>query len=127
MLNPGGVRIGTAEIYRQVEKIPAVIDSVVIGQHWQNDVRIVLFVKLRENEKLTPDLEASIRQTIRTHASPRHAPTKILQVSDIPRTISGKVVEVAVRQVVHGEAVNNLHSLANPKALDCFRNREELG
>ena len=125
-LKPGGVRIGTAEIYRQVEKIPAVLDSVVIGQEWQQDVRIVLFVKLRDGETLTPELQATIRQTIRSNASPRHVPAKIIQVSDIPRTMSGKLVEMAVRQVVHGQTVNNLHSLANPSALDYFRNREEL-
>ena len=126
VLNPGGVRIGTAEIYRQIEKIPAVLDSVVIGQDWQNDTRIVLFVKLQDNQPLTPELESIIRHTIRINASPRHVPAKILQVADIPRTISGKVVEVAVRQVVHGKTVNNLHSLANPEALECFSNREEL-
>ncbi len=126
VLNPGGVRIGTAEIYRQVEKIPAVLDSVVIGQDWQHDIRIVLFVKLREGLTLDDELEAIIRKTIRTNASPRHVPAKILQVADIPRTISGKVVEVAIRQVVHGLAVNNLSSLANPSALDCFKDRKEL-
>ena len=126
VLNPGGVRIGTAEIYRQVEKIPAILDSVVIGQDWQNDTRIVLFVKLREGQTLNAELETTIRKTIRTNASPRHVPAKILQVSDIPRTISGKVVEMAVRQVVHGQVVNNLHSLANPEALEDFKNKEEL-
>ena len=126
ILNPGGVRIGTAEIYRQVEKIQEVIDSVVIDQEWQDDVRIVLFVKLREGLKLTDELQATIRQTIRKNASPRHVPAKILQVTDIPRTISGKVVEIAVRQTVHGEAVNNLQSLANPEALADFKDRKEL-
>ena len=126
ILNPGGVRIGTAEIYRQVEKIPAIVDSVVIGQDWQNDIRIVLFVKLTEGQILNAELENTIRQTIRKNASPRHVPAKILQVAEIPRTISGKIVEVAVRQVVHGQLVNNLSSLANPKALDCYKNREEL-
>jgi acetoacetyl-CoA synthetase len=126
VLNPGGVRIGTAEIYRQVEKIPTILDSIVIGQEWQDDVRIVLFVKLREGIALDEDLEALIRQTIKTHASPRHVPAKILQVSDIPRTISGKIVEVAVRQTVHGQPVNNLQSLANPEALADFRERSEL-
>ncbi len=125
-LNPGGVRIGTAEIYRQVEKIVDVLDSVVIGQDWQDDVRIILFVKLREGMTLDETLQTSIRQLIRTNASPRHVPAKILQVADIPRTISGKIVELAVRQVVHGQTVNNLQSLANPDALDYFKNREEL-
>jgi acetoacetyl-CoA synthetase len=127
ILNPGGVRIGTAEIYRQVEKVPEVQDSIVIGQNWQDDVRIVLFVKLKNGTILDKNLEDSIRQTIRSNASPRHVPTKILQVADIPRTISGKIVEVAVRQVVHEQVVNNLSSLANPEALDYFKNRKELG
>ncbi|WED42269.1 acetoacetate--CoA ligase [Legionella cardiaca] len=126
VLNPGGVRIGTAEIYRQVEKIPEVLDSVVIGQDWQDDVRVILFVKLRESLQLNETIENNIRQTIRHNASPRHVPAKILQVPDIPRTISGKVVEIAVRQIVHGETINNLQSLANPEALDFFKNRQEL-
>ncbi|MBN9227391.1 MULTISPECIES: acetoacetate--CoA ligase [Legionella] len=126
VLNPGGVRIGTAEIYRQVEKIDEVVDSIVIGQDWQDDVRIVLFVKLRNNMELTEELINKIRLTIRENASPRHMPAKILQVADIPRTISGKIVEIAVRQVVHGLPVNNLQSLANPEALDHFKNRDEL-
>lgn len=126
VLNPGGVRIGTAEIYRQVEKIDEVVDSIVIGQDWQDDVRIILFVKLREDIKLTEEIINKIRLTIRQNASPRHVPAKILQVADIPRTISGKIVEVAVRQIVHGLPVNNLQSLANPQALDYFKNREEL-
>ncbi|KTD65019.1 acetoacetate--CoA ligase [Legionella shakespearei] len=126
VLNPGGVRIGTAEIYRQVEKVDAVIDSIVIGQDWQDDVRIVLFVKLREGKVLDEALINTIKHTIRQNASPRHVPAKILQVNDIPRTISGKIVEIAVRQVVHGQTVNNLQSLANPSALDYFKNREEL-
>jgi acetoacetyl-CoA synthetase len=126
VLNPGGVRIGTAEIYREVEKIPQVIDSIVIGQPWLDDVRVVLFVKLRENITLTADLEDAIRKVIRNNASPRHVPAKILQVGDIPRTISGKIVEIAVRQTVQGEAVNNLGSLANPEALEDYKNRAEL-
>ncbi|EHL31666.1 hypothetical protein LDG_6328 [Legionella drancourtii LLAP12] len=126
VLNPGGVRIGTAEIYRQVEKIDEVIDSIVIGQDWQEDVRVILFVKLRESKLLTEEVIDKIRTTIRQNASPRHVPAKVLQVADIPRTISGKIVEVAVRQVVHGLPVNNLQSLANPQALDYFKNRDEL-
>lgn len=126
VLNPGGVRIGTAEIYRQVEKITAVIDSVVIGQDWQDDVRVVLFVKLREGISLDEQIIGEIKQTIRQNASPRHVPAKIIQVNDIPRTMSGKTVELAVRQVVHGQTVNNLQSLINPKALDEFRGRVEL-
>ena len=126
ILNPGGVRIGTAEIYRQVEKIPEVLDSVVIGQDWQDDVRVVLFIKLREGVPLTEQLQKTIRQTIRQNASPRHVPAKILAVKDIPHTLSGKVVEIAVRQTVNGQAVNNLESLANPEVLAYFKNRQEL-
>lgn len=126
ILNPGGVRIGTAEIYREVEKVADVLDSVVIGQEWEHDIRIVLFVKLREGLHLTPALETTIRLTIRANASPRHVPAKILQVDDIPRTISGKVVEMTVRQIVHGQAIDNIGSLANPEALEGFKNRMEL-
>ena len=126
VLNPGGVRIGTAEIYRQVEKVPQVLDSVAIGQQWQNDVRVVLFVKLREDAKLDQALEHQIRQVIRASTTPRHVPAKIVEVADIPRTISGKVVELAVRNVVHGEPVKNTDALANPEALEQFRNRREL-
>lgn len=126
ILNPGGVRIGTAEIYRQIESIPEIVDSVVIGQDWQDDVRVVLFLKLRKGLQLDDALQDTIRKTIRNNASPRHVPAKILQVADVPRTISGKTMEVAVRQTVHGQAINNLQSLANPEALDCFRGRVEL-
>lgn len=126
VLNPGGVRIGTAEIYRQVEKIPEIIDSVVIGQNWQDDVRIVLFVKLRDGVNLNKQLTDTICHTIKHNTSPRHTPAKILQVNDIPRTMSGKIVEIAVRQVVHGQSVHNLQSLANPEALQQFQNRHEL-
>ena len=126
ILNPGGVRIGTAEIYRQIEDMPDIVDSVVIGQEWQDDVRVVLFVKLRQGLQLTDELQATIRKTIRQNASPRHVPAKILQVADIPRTINGKVVELAVRQTVQGEPINNLDSIANPEALADFKNRKEL-
>ena len=126
MLNPGGVRIGTAEIYRQVEKVEQVLDSVAIGQQWQGDVRVVLFVRLQEGVVLDAPLEQRIRQVIRANTTPRHVPAKILAVSDIPRTISGKVVELAVRNVVHGEAVKNTDALANPEALEQFRDRPEL-
>jgi acetoacetyl-CoA synthetase len=126
VLNPGGVRIGTAEIYRQVEKVTEVLDSIVIGQDWNDDVRVVLFVKLRDNLTLTDSLIDNIKRTIRQNASPRHVPAKILQVADIPRTISGKIVELAVRQIVHKQPINNLQSLANPQALDYFKDREEL-
>ncbi len=125
-LNPGGVRIGTAEIYRQVEKLAEVVESLVIGQNWSNDVRVVLFVKLREGLLLDEALASRIRQAIRDNTTPRHVPAKILQVADIPRTKSGKIVELAVRNVVHGEAVKNVEALANPEALEFFRDREEL-
>lgn len=126
VLNPGGVRIGTAEIYRQVEQIDAILDSLVIGQEWQEDVRVVLFVTLREGQRLDEALCQLIRQTIKQNASPRHVPAKIIQVPEIPRTISGKIVELAVKQIVHGQPVHNLQSLANPQALDYFKNLAEL-
>lgn len=126
VLNPGGVRIGTAEIYRQVEKIDEVLESIAVGQTWQDDVRVVLFVRLRPGLKLDEGLANQIRKTIRSNTTPRHVPAKILQVDDIPRTISGKIVELAVRQVIHGEAVKNKDALANPEALDYFANRSEL-
>ena len=126
VLNPGGVRIGTAEIYRQVEKVPQVLDSVAIGQQWQDDVRVVLFVRLQDGVTLDDHLQQQIRQVIRANTTPRHVPAKIVAVTDIPRTISGKVVELAVRNVVHGEVVKNTDALANPEALEQFRNRPEL-
>ena len=126
VLNPGGVRIGTAEIYRQVEKVDAVLESIAVGQSWQDDERIVLFVKLREGIELTDTLRNEIKQTIRANATPRHVPSVILQTADIPRTISGKIVELAVRQVIHGETVKNTDALANPEALELFKNRAEL-
>jgi len=126
VLNPGGVRIGTSEIYRQVEKLNEVVESVAIGQDWDDDVRVVLFVVLREGLALDDDLEADIRRTIRDNTTPRHVPAKIIQVDEIPRTISGKIVELAVRSVVHGEMVKNTDALANPQALDNFRDLEEL-
>ncbi|HET7469161.1 MAG TPA: acetoacetate--CoA ligase, partial [Gemmatimonadales bacterium] len=125
-LNPGGVRIGTAEIYRQVEQLPEVVESLVIGQDWQGDTRVVLFVRLREGALLDPALEERIRRRIREHASPHHVPRKILQVADIPRTISGKITELAVRDVVHGRAVKNVDALANPAALDLYRDLAAL-
>jgi acetoacetyl-CoA synthetase len=126
VLNPGGVRIGTAEIYRQVEQLGEVVESLVIGQEWQGDVRVVLFVKLQEGMSLEDPLVAKIKQQIRQNTTPRHVPAKIVQVSDIPRTKSGKIVELAVREVVHGRDVKNLEALANPGALEYFRNRPEL-
>ena len=126
VLNPGGVRIGTAEIYRQVERISEVLESVAIGQQWQGDVRVVLFVLLRDGVELDEQLQQRIRSEIRQHASPRHVPARILAVKDIPRTRSGKIVELAVRNVVHGQPVSNTEALANPEALDSFRDRVEL-
>ena len=125
-LNPGGVRIGTAEIYRQVESIPEIVDSLVVGQDRDDDVRIVLFVKLREDVKLTDWLVDRIKTTIRKNCTSRHVPAKILAVEDIPYTISGKKVELAVRNVIHGLNVKNKDALANPEALDCYVDLPEL-
>jgi len=130
VLNPGGVRIGTAEIYRQVEQLEEVVESLVIGQTWPpgeiGDVRVVLFVKLREGLQLDDALVAKIKGQIRENTTPRHVPAKVLQVPDIPRTKSNKIVELAVRNVVHGRPVKNVEALANPEALEHFRNRAEL-
>ena len=126
VLNPGGVRIGTAEIYRQVEQVPEVVESLVIAQHWQGDERIVLFVRLRDGVALDLSLADRIRVRIRQNTTPRHVPARIVQVGDIPRTKSGKIVELAVRDVVHGRPVKNREALANPEALEQFRNRPEL-
>jgi len=124
------VRIGTAEIYRQVEQLDEVVESLVIGQIWPpgeiGDVRVVLFVKLREGLALSDALAAKIKDQIRRNASPRHVPAKVVQVPDIPRTKSNKIVELAVREVVHGRPVKNVEALANPEALEHFRDRQEL-
>ena len=126
VLNPGGVRIGTAEIYRQVEQLPEILESLAVGQHWDNDERVVLFVRLREGLTLSPELEDRIRRQIRQNTTPRHVPARIVQVTDIPRTKSGKIVELAVREVVHHRPVKNLDALANPEALEQFKDRTEL-
>nr|WP_033230145.1 acetoacetate--CoA ligase [Microbulbifer agarilyticus] len=126
VLNPGGVRIGTAEIYRQVEKVEEVLDSICIGQEWRDDVRVVLFVVLRDGLTLDADLTQKIRTTIRANTTPRHVPAKVIQVADIPRTISGKIVELAVRNVVHGKPVKNQEALANPEALKLYEDLEAL-
>ena len=126
VLNPGGVRIGTAEIYRQVEQLDEVIESLVIGQSWDSDVRVVLFVRLRDDIELGDTLQNKIKNQIRSNCTPRHVPAVVLAVTDIPRTKSGKIVELAVRQVVHGEEVKNKEALANPEALELFKNRAEL-
>ena len=125
-LKPGGVRIGTADIYRQVEGIPEVLDSLVVGQDWEGDQRIVLFVKLRPGARLTEELVSRIRKTIRENTSPRHVPAKILSVSDIPYTISGKKVELAVREAIHGRPVVNRDALANPNSVELYRDLPEL-
>jgi acetoacetyl-CoA synthetase len=126
VLNPGGVRIGTAEIYRQVERLDEIVESLAIGQEWQNDVRVVLFVRLREGLVLDDALADRIRKHIRENTTPRHVPARIVQVADIPRTKSGKIVELAVRNVVHGRSVKNIEALANPEALEDYRDRPEL-
>ena len=126
VLNPGGVRIGTAEIYRQVEKLDEVLESVVVGQDVGHDVRVVLFVRLRDGLTLDEALRDRIRRQVRANTTPRHVPAKIVQVPEIPRTISGKVVELAVRETIHGRPVRNTDALANPAALEHFRDRPEL-
>ncbi len=129
-LNPGGVRIGTAEIYRQVEKLPEILESLVIGQDWppgrNDDVRVVLFVKLQEGHTLDAGLIDRVKKQIRDNTTPRHVPARVVQVQDIPRTKSGKIVELAVRNVVHDRPVKNVEALANPEALAFFRSRQEL-
>ena len=126
VLNPGGVRIGTAEIYRQVEQLDEVEEGLAVGQEWRGDVRIVLFVRLREGLVLDDGLIGRIRARIRRNASPRHVPAKVLQVPDVPRTISGKITELAVREAIHGRPVRNTDAMANPEALDHYRDRPEL-
>ncbi|MFT5138611.1 MAG: acetoacetyl-CoA synthetase [Lysobacterales bacterium] len=125
-LNPGGVRIGTAEIYRQVEKLDKVLESICIGQDWDHDTRVILFVRLRDDVVLDETLKQEIRNTIRSNTTPRHVPANIIQVADIPRTVSGKIVELAVRNIVMGRPVRNVAALANPEALDLFRDLPEL-
>jgi acetoacetyl-CoA synthetase len=126
VLNPGGVRIGTAEIYRQVEQLDEIVESLVVGQQWEHDERIVLFVRLRDGLTLTPELESRIRKHVRANTTPRHVPARIVQVTEIPRTKSGKIVELAVRDVIHGREVRNREALANPEALEQFQDRMEL-
>ncbi len=125
-LNPGGVRIGTAEIYNQVEKLPEILEALCIGQDWDSDVRVVLFVRLAEGVTLDAALEKAIKERIRAGASPRHVPAKVVAVSDIPRTKSGKITELAVRDVVHGRSVKNKEALANPQALDLYKDIDAL-
>ena len=125
-LNPGGVRIGTAEIYRQVEQIDEVMEGLVIGQIWKSDTRVILFVRLNENSNLTEELIDQIKTKIRTGASPRHVPAKIISVKDIPRTKSGKIAELAVRDLIHNKPINNITALANPECLEEYKNIKEL-
>jgi acetoacetyl-CoA synthetase len=125
-LNAGGVRIGTAEVYAQVERVEGVVEAVAIGQEWEGDTRIVLFVKLAEGLALTPEIQAEIKRMLRVNASPRHVPARIVQVHDIPRTRSNKISELAVADVVNGREVRNTEALANPEALAEFRDRAEL-
>jgi acetoacetyl-CoA synthetase len=125
-LNPGGVRIGTAEIYRIVEQLPEIAESIVVGQEWDGDTRVVLFVRLEPGHALDEALERRLRAEIRRRASPRHVPAKILAVADIPRTMNGKIVELAVREAIHGRPVGNRDALANPQALEQFVDRPDL-
>ncbi len=125
-LNPGGVRIGTAEIYRQIEKIEAIQDSVVIGQDWEGDVRVILFVIMQKGWALDDNLVKEIKTAIRKGASPRHVPAKVIAVTDIPRTKSGKITEIAVRDVVMGRSIKNVEALANPESLELYRSIEAL-
>jgi len=125
-LNPGGVRIGTAEIYRVVESIEEIKDSLVVGQNWQDDVRVILFVILREGNQLTEELIKKIKTKIRQETTPRHMPAKIVAVDDIPYTLNGKKVEIAVTKIIHGEDVTNRDALANPDSLDLYKDIPEL-
>ena len=125
-LNPGGVRLGTAEIYNEVEKFEEVQESIVIGQSWKNDIRIILFVVLNEGYNLTDEIKSKIKKAIRTNASPRHVPSKIISILEIPKTKNGKLVELAVKQSVEGEVIKNLEALANPDSLKQFKNIKEL-
>jgi acetoacetyl-CoA synthetase len=126
VLNPGGVRIGTAEIYRQVESLDEVVESICVGQEWDDDVRVVLFVVLRPGVELDDNLTAKIRTQIRQETTPRHVPAKIISVTDIPRTRSGKIAEIAVRDVINGKTVANLAALSNPDALDLYQDLDAL-
>jgi acetoacetyl-CoA synthetase len=125
-LNPGGVRIGTAEIYRQVEAFDEIVEALVIGQNWDNDVRVILFVRMADDAQLDDDLKQRISAAVRAGATPRHVPAVIIAVPDIPRTRSGKITELAVRDIVHGRAVKNTDALANAEALAFFKDLAEL-
>ena len=125
-LNPGGVRLGTAEIYSVVEKFEEVQESIVIGQSWNNDIRIILFIVLNKGFNLTADIKEKIKKAIKVQASPRHVPSKIISISEIPKTKNGKLVELAVKQSVEGKMIKNLEALANPDSLEQFKNIKEL-
>ena len=125
-LNPGGVRIGTAEIYRQVEQLDEIVEGLVVGQSWEGDTRVILFVRLNKSYELNDDLKLKIKSKIRLGASPRHVPSKIIAVSDIPRTKSGKIAELIVKDLIHNKEINNQTALANPECLDKFKNINEL-
>jgi len=125
-LNPGGVRLGTSEIYSVVENFKEIKESIVVGQQWDNDVRIILFVVLNENFELNEELKTNIKKRIRTEASPRHVPSKIIMVGDIPRTKNGKIVELAVKNIVEGNEIKNKEALANPEVLEQYKNIKEL-
>jgi len=125
-LNPGGVRLGTAEIYSVVEKLKEIQESIVIGQSWKNDIRIILFVVLNSGYKLNNEIKEKIKKNIRSNASPRHVPSKIIAISEIPKTKNGKLVELAVKQSVEGQDIKNLEALSNPDSLKQFRNIKEL-
>ena len=125
-LNPGGVRIGTAEIYKVVESFEEILESIVIGQEWEDDIRIVLFVKLKEKASLDEKLKTEIKNKLRQLVSPRHVPAKIISVADIPRTRSGKITELAVRDIIHGKKIKNIEALSNPEALDLFKDLSEM-
>jgi acetoacetyl-CoA synthetase len=125
-LNPGGVRLGTAEIYGVVEKFDEIQESIVIGQSWNNDIRIILFIVLNKGYHLTDGIKDKIKKAIRTNTSPRHVPSKIISILEIPKTKNGKLVELAVKQSVEGETIKNLEALANPESLEQFKNIKEL-
>ena len=125
-LNPGGVRIGTAEIYKVVENFKEILEAIVVGQNWEDDVRVILFVKLSEGNILSEELKSKIKLTLKTKVSPRHVPAKIISIHDIPRTRSGKITELAVRDIIHGKEIKNSEALSNPEALELYRNLTEL-
>ena len=125
-LNPGGVRLGTAEIYNVVEKFKEIQESIVIGQSWKNDIRIILFIVLNSGYKLNNEIKDKIKKAIKSDASPRHVPSKIIAISEIPKTKNGKLVELAVKQSIEGEKIKNLEALANPDSLKQFKNIKEL-